>query len=489
MPGCATPTARSIRAHKLAAAVLLAATPFCAAQRAPATAVHPWTGNVPARPATAPEYTIDPSHLYSLPELIDLAEQHNPETRAAWQRARVAAANLGISRSAFLPALSAFAAGEHTQQGIVLNDGFHIEDLGLFEDGLQLNYTIFDFGARQSQVDISRARLLAANFAFNNTHRRILFGVTRAYYRLVEFEGREAAAEIAVGNARTVQQSAEARLDAGLGTLPDVLEARSAAAQADLQLQQEVGNAEIARGDLASVLELPPSTPLRVQPIDPHQLPAELSASVEDLTQRAIRLRPDLMQSFEQERSAEAGVRGARSAYFPTLSFSGNKAHLRAWGALDYNSVGYATGPVWDARLSLNWSLFDGFRREEELSRSLSERRAAQAELQASQDQVENEVWAAFSTAKTAIRRRSAAVELLRSASESYQAALDAYNSGVRTLIDVVTAQRTLAQAQAEDVSSQTGVLLSLADLSFRTGEILQVPPTNPGQQPTGRQP
>lgn len=489
MPAHAHPHRRGSRLPGLAAAVFFVSAHACLAQHAPSSATHPWTSNVPARAAATPEYTLDPAHSYSLAELIDLAEQHNPETRAAWQRAKVAAADLGISRSAFLPALSAFALGEHTQQGVVLSDGFHLETLGIFEDGLQLNYTVFDFGQRRSQVDVNRARLLAANFAFNNTHRRILFTVTRAYYRLVEFEGRETAARIALENARTVQQAAQARLDTGLGTLPDELEASSAAAQADLQLQQEIGNAEIARGDLASVLELPPSTPVHIEPINPAQLPSDLATSVEDLTQRALRLRPDLMQSFEQQRSAEAAVHGARAAYFPSLSFSGNKAHLRAWGAFDYNSLGYASGPIWDARLSLNWNLFDGFRREEELSRSLAERRAAESEVRATQDQVENEVWTAFSNAKTSLRRRSAAVELLRSASESYQAALDAYTSGVRTLIDVVTAQRTLAQAQAEDISSQTGVLLSLADLSFRTGEILQVPPPNPNQPPVRSQP
>src|SRR5215469_2187485 len=54
-----------------------------------------------------PSWDIDPEKIYTLPELIDLAELHNPETRAAWQRARIRADELGIARSAYYPTLEA----------------------------------------------------------------------------------------------------------------------------------------------------------------------------------------------------------------------------------------------------------------------------------------------------------------------------------------------------------------------------------------------
>jgi outer membrane protein TolC len=130
----------------------------------------------------------------------------------------------------------------------------------------------------------------------------------------------------------------------------------------------------------------------------------------------------------------------------------------------------------------LNWTLFDGLRRENEIARTHAEARAAQADVKATEDQVENEVWAAYSNAKTALRRRSAAIELLSASTESYNAALDSYKAGVRTLIDVVSAQRVLASAQSEDVSSRASVLLSLSDLAFRTGDILKT--ARPRRQP-----
>lgn len=443
------------------------------AQQAPASAALPWTAPSVPTPGRQAPYKIDLTREYSLAELIDLAEEHNPETRAAWERAKAAAAAVGISRSAFLPVLSAFALGESLQNGILLEDGFHLEDLGLFEDGLELNYTIFDFGRRASHLDVSRARLLNANFGFNDTHRRVLVGVSRGYYQLIEAQGREVAARVALANAQTVQSAAEERLRTGLGTLPDALEARSATAQADLQLQQEIGAEEIARGDLATLLALPASTPIRVQPIESVEVPSQIADTIEDLTRRALAGRPDLMQRVEELKASEAEIHGARSAYLPTLSFSGNNAHLRAWGALDGAPGSYASARVWDAKLSLNWDLFDGLRRENELRQARANQEAAEAEVKVAQDQVEDEVWAAYSNAKTAFRRRAAAVELLSASTESYNAALDSYRAGVRTLIDVVSAQKVLAAAQSEDISSRAGVLISLSELAYSTGDIL----------------
>src|SRR5438270_11118437 len=55
--------------------------------------------------------SINPRKVYGLAELIDIAERNNPETRAAWERARQAAAGVGLSESAYYPYLVASAGG------------------------------------------------------------------------------------------------------------------------------------------------------------------------------------------------------------------------------------------------------------------------------------------------------------------------------------------------------------------------------------------
>ena len=57
-----------------------------------------------------PKISIDARKVYGLAELIDIAERSNPETRVAWERARQAAAAVGLSESAYYPYLAASAA-------------------------------------------------------------------------------------------------------------------------------------------------------------------------------------------------------------------------------------------------------------------------------------------------------------------------------------------------------------------------------------------
>jgi outer membrane protein len=99
--------------------------------------------------------------------------------------------------------------------------------------------------------------------------------------------------------------------------------------------------------------------------------------------------------------------------------------------------------------------------------------RATEARVHTAQDQIAKEVWASYSNLQTAFRQRQATA-LLQAASQSYAAALEAYNYGVRNLFDVTAAQQTLARERSADVLARPQVLSALADLAFRTGEAIQ---------------
>jgi len=74
----------------------------------------------------------------------------------------------------------------------------------------------------------------------------------------------------------------------------------------------------------------------------------------------------------------------------------------------------------------------------------------------------------------TAFRQRQSALALLEAATQSYSAALESYNYGVRSLLDVTAGQRILAQARSADVLARTQVLTSLAELAFRNADSIQ---------------
>jgi outer membrane protein len=456
------------------------------AQVAPTSPDRPWHApaerKIEADAKSFPDtrFAIDPNKTYTLPELIDLAETHNPSTRVAWERARSQAAFLGIARSELYPTLAAAALSVTDRAEILFGAQFVRQTVQDFEVNLALSYTIFDFGARSGRIDAAKAQVLAANFAFNDAHRNVIYQVQQAYYSLLNSIGQEDAARASLANAQAVQQASEDRLANGLATLPDVLEARSATAQADYNLQAVLGQEEIAKGDLATALGTSANVAVQVQPLDQLAIPDSIGDTVDHAIDRALGQRPDLMQQVAEIRSANARVKEARAAYYPALTLNVAPAAQDLFGLQQQNPWAYTADLVGGLSFNLRWTVFDGGARKNRVAQAEADVRAAEAQVRLTRNQISDQVWAAYSNLNTAFRQRQSALALLQAATQSYDAALESYNYGLRNLLDVTSAQQTLAQARSADVLARTQVLASLADLAFRIGDSIQPVPAKP---------
>jgi outer membrane protein len=427
-----------------------------------------------AKPFREVRFSIEPDRTYTLAELVNLAEEHNPETRVSWEGARAQMAALGVARSELYPTVAAAALSETNRSEVLLASRFYRQTVESFGGELDLSYTIFDFGGRAGRIAAARAELFAANFAFNDTHRKIIFEVTEAYDRLLNAVGQEEAARASLKNAQAVQQAAEERLKNGLATVPDVLEARSAAAQAQYDLQTALGVEKNTRGDLATALGARATDAIRVQPIDQLVIPELIGDSVDQAIDHAFEQRPDLMQQVAEVRRSNASVKEARAAYYPAFSVGAAPNVQSLYGLQQQLPWAHTADLAGTLEFKLTSTLFDGGARKNNLAQAQATLRAAEARVNATQESVADEVWKAYSNLETSLGQRQAATALLAAADQSYAAALESYNDGVRNLLDVTAAQSTLARARSADVLARAQVLSSLADLVFETGDLMQ---------------
>lgn len=417
----------------------------------------------------AADEAFDSTRAYTLAELIDYAESHNPETRVAWERAKQRATQIGIARSSLYPTLAATALLQQNRYRVLFGNAFYRQDLMVVQPVLEVTYTLFDFGTRRAGIQTAEVSLLAADLSFNDVHRRIILAVSTAY-RLTSAQAQAEAAQANLTNAQTVQSSAEERLRNGLATLPDVLEARAASAQAVYELETVRGSLRIAHAQLTDALGLRPTTQLTVQSLSPAE-PIGTLDSVERFIDRALVQRPDLLAQVAQIRTADAAIRAAHARYFPSVTVSANAGEQFARGVQIDNPPVSTFGETWLAQLTVSWTIFDGGSRRHTLEQARSEKRQAQAELSRLQDRVATDVWTAYSNFQTSLHRQAAAQALLTAADQSYSAALEAYQYGVKNFLDVVAAQRALAQARTTQVQSGAEVLSNLAQLAFETGD------------------
>jgi len=176
---------KNICARLVVILITLQAPRICISQQAPAAAERPWEvmPNQPVVPQQHVAFVPDPLKIYTLAELVDIAERNNPETRVAWENAKARAADLGVSKASLYPTLAPWRSQITSRGQLFLSPDYVRETSGTFSPVLVVDYVIFDFGRRLQEIAISRSNLLASNFLFNDTHRKIIFQVMAAYYR------------------------------------------------------------------------------------------------------------------------------------------------------------------------------------------------------------------------------------------------------------------------------------------------------------------
>jgi outer membrane protein len=425
---------------------------------------------------------LDPAHPYTLAELIDVAEHHNPSTRTIWERAKQKADELGLAKAAYYPELDGLAVFGDER---LINPfpkplaprGYVMVEVPKVQPEVALQYLIFDFGKRKANVDSAKEEKLAAGADVIQVNQALAFRVASAYYQLQTAQERLQAAQDTLRTAQTTQDAAENRLNNGLATLPDVLNARAETAQDAFDEESADGDEKIARVALTEAVGADPSPNIVIDSQRSAPLPERLTMSIDALIDRAMKDRPDLMAQTLRIRSAEAGIRAAKAEYKPQIVASGWVAQTSLWPTADYGQLGSASEPTWSGELGIRWRIFDGGVRKNEVLIAESKRRDAENELTAEHDLTTREVWIAYIGFRTALRKHDAAVALLESANASYSASLDAYKSGVKNLVDVVTAEKQLALARLSSVSARSELFLEAVNLEFATGNLLRNQP------------
>jgi outer membrane protein len=431
--------------------------------------------------------SLDPRHPYTLAELIDLAERNNPRTRILWEHAKQRVEALGVEKSAYYPVLAGLAAFGDLRQiepfpKPIAPRGYVMVEIPVVQPEITLQYLIFDFGKREGRVDEAAAQKIAAGANFIAANQQVAFRTATAYYGLLTAQARLESAKETLKTAQTTQDAAESRMNNGRATMPDVLNARAETAQALFDLESADGDEKIARVALTEAVGAEPSPNIWIDGQKDTPLPQSLDLSIESLIDRAMTNRPDLQALAADIRAARGAIREAKAAYRPQIGLTASGAQTSVWPTADFGQLGQASEPTWSVSVGVEWRLWDGGARKNALAIAQSKRREAEDEMTELHDHATREVWTAYIAFRTAVRKEQAAAALLDSASTSYSASLEAYQYGVKNLVDVLTAEKQLAQARLSSVSARSQLFVEAVSLEFVTGNLLrkQPPATTP---------
>jgi outer membrane protein len=472
------------------------ADPFSLAPATPYSSWTPMKGNCLVSSkycATVLPPSFDTAEL-NLAELVDIALQNNPSTKQTWAQARAAAAQYGQSLSPFYPSIgfdgsylrlkgsttasgnpnSGFEeSGNPTESGVIVNQGlgspvaFFSTQVG---PDVALSYTLFDFGQRSSSALAAREALYYADLNHNQEIQIVIQEVMDDTYNYLYSQALLRSYGANLENAQMSLDAANEKFALGLAALGDVAQARTQYLQAKINLTTQKQNVENAFAQLAVDIGLPANVPFKVQPLPDQIVANPMLESVDLLVERAQLQRQDFLAAQANVRSKEALLLNAKRVVYPVITSSFDIGHYWFQGGLEEQ------GPHWSAEFNVTFPLFQGFYYKNGIKNAQANLEVSKAKMMQTELTLIQNVTTAYSSVKTAASNLCDSEEYLKSAELEFNIALSGYKAGTMTILDVTSAQSSLADARTKKAESQKNWFVSLAQIAFATGSLCATP-------------
>ena len=439
----------------------------------------------PSMPIAIAAPKLDPNHSYSLPELINIAQLSNPATKAAWQRAREAAAATGIAEASYLPIITAdvlagYAVTSNTAPGIdtlLVNvpSGTITTSGAQAVPSLAVKWLLFDFGARDAALAGAQQLSFAANVGFNAAHQKLIYDVSSAFFQYSAARAQTRIDREALGNAKVVLEAAQARLGQGVATTMEVAQAKQQVAQAEFDLTQATGRERSTYSILLGSMGISPTTAIKVQDLAGKSLPRQVPVNLDQLIVASLQRRPDVQASLAQMKASEQGIAAAQAEFLPKVALTGTLNRTFGRYSVEDSRFGSMTTldisqPNAAVLVGVTMPIFDGGMREARMDAAVSTAAASQQDFARLQSAAAQEIVVAYDVLRTSLSANAAAAELVNAAQTNYEAALDYYKNGLGTLADVSVAQTGLLKAQYARAQVRSDAFVAAATLAFATG-------------------
>ena len=272
---------------------------------------------------------------------------------------------------------------------------------------------------------------------------------------------------------RAASRSRAALQAGGVTTLADALQAETAYDQAVSARVEAERLAKSARGALAVAIGSPADQTLKLaaEPV-PAEVPA-LTGRMAELIAEAARQRPDLAAARAQRDAAEADVTVARAVGRPSISIAAGRTLIDTTGLPHQNYSGIG--------VNVTVPIFTGFNvgygvRQAQAALEGREASAEQVRLAVSLD-----VWNAYYALNAANEQLSTTATLSKTAEKNQEVALGRYQSGVGTILDLLTAQSGAANARQLRINAELGWQVARAQLALALGRLTGAEPLTTG--------
>ncbi len=413
------------------------------------------------------------SHALDLIEVYALAEQRDPSLQAQRYALQADQSNLGIAQGALLPTvtLAGKITRNHQQQSNNIDrlpDNFSRAFMNDTSTTRQASVTarqpLFRMDAWQGYKQV-KTGLLLSEVNFQLQQQQHILDVTEAYLNVLRQQALTTSAAQEEQALEAQLNMMRAKLQQGLVARADVTEAQAqydnahanrlaGAVQTELareQLAQYIGNFNAPLADL--------SADFAASPVQPNNLQMWLDAAQQHNLQ--------LQQAHLQQQYSQDQHRVEQAARYPQLDAFATYAYTKQ----NPETIISSNGASDQVGVELSWLLFNGGRTHASIAKSDVNMQKARAEVDVAQRNTQVSVKKAFLQLQNDQNQLQARKSALDSAQLVSRATSASYNEGLKSMVDVLLAQRNAFAARQQYVSSQYDYLLHVLQLKAAAGQ------------------
>ncbi len=385
-----------------------------------------------------------------LQELIRTALKENYDLQLATERINSARAQLGITRSNQFPQVQGtgdFSGGKNSQR-------IRTNILTLTGDAaFQLDL----FGRLRRATEAARAQFLATEDAQKTVVLTLVSDVASDYFELLRLDLQLQITQETVKTQEESVKLTKLRLDRGVATRLDVLQAQQVLDTANAQIpdfERQIGQTEDA---LSILLGQYPEGVRRGQPLAEQPLPPEVPPG---LPSSLLERRPDIRESEQVLIAANARIGVAKAAFFPSIALTGSGGGAFGRSSIFSSLMGSQAG-IWSYGAQIAQPVFTGGALRGNLRLAESQHRQALIAYKQAIQRAFGDVSDALIRYQKSHEVRLRQEESVKDLQEAVRLSIERYRGGITTYLEVLDGQRslfsaelTLAQARGNEYGS-----------------------------------
>jgi outer membrane protein len=329
---------------------------------------------------------------------------------------------------------------------------------------LSASVDLFTGFRRGAEGRAARANQTAAEASFVDARFQQALTTTNQFLDALAAQQLVRVRETSVRRAEEQLKTSVAKLRAGSATRSDSLRSLVTLGNARLELIRAGTDLATAEAGLARLI----GETGRVQAKDDsafYQIAA--TPDTASLRAEAEAKSPRIQSASAVAEAASADLKASRSAYWPSLSLSANTA----WNASRSND--YDLFNQRQLSLGLRWNLFDRFDRELAIAQRSATVQVADATAADEQRAVAAELTAQLAELDAATIQIEITLTSVVAATEDLRVQQERYRLGASTIVDVLTSQEALNQAEVDVVVARFDYLRAKASLEALIGRTL----------------